>query len=197
MKQRKAIINRITKETSINMSFCIDGKGKNYIRTTLPFLDHMLDLFARHGLFDFIIKAKGDTEIDDHHLVEDVGICLGEALKKALGDKKGIVRYGFAQIPMDESLSSVTLDLSGRHFFDYKVDVGKRKIKEFDVALVEEFLRAFSSAGAFNLHVRLIEGKNLHHMFESIFKALGRALDTATMIEPRRHGEIPSTKGRL
>jgi len=197
MKPRKAIINRVTKETSINMSFCLDGKGMNRIETTIPFLDHMLDLFAKHGLFDFTIKAKGDTEVDDHHLVEDIGICLGEALKKALGDKKGIVRYGFAQIPMDESLSSVTLDLSGRHYFKYKVDVGKRKIKEFDVALVEEFLQAFSSAGAFNLHVRLIEGRNLHHIFESIFKALGRALDAATVIDPRRQGEIPSTKGKL
>ena len=197
MKPRKAIINRITKETAINLSFCIDGNGRNSIRTTIPFLDHMLDLFAKHGLFDFSIKAKGDTRIDDHHLVEDIGICLGEALKKALGDKKGIVRYGFAQVPMDESLSSVTLDLSGRQYFDYKIDVGKRKIKEFDVALMEEFLRAFSSAGAFNLHVRLIEGKNLHHIFESVFKALGRALDAATMIDPRRQGQIPSTKGKL
>lgn len=197
MKQRKAIINRITKETNINLSFCIDGNGKSDIQTTIPFLNHMLELFTKHGLFDFIIKAKGDTEIDDHHLVEDIGICLGEALKKALGDKKGIMRYGFAQIPMDESLSSVTLDLSGRNYFNYKVEVGKRKIKEFDIALIEEFLRAFASSGSFNLHIRLIEGRNLHHIFESIFKALGRALDEATAIDPRRHSDIPSTKGSL
>ena len=197
MKPRSATINRVTKETNINLTFSLDGKGSGKISTTIPFLDHMLELFTKHGLFDCAIKAKGDTEIDDHHLVEDIGISLGEALKKALGDKKGIARYGFAQVPMDESLSSITLDLSGRPYFDYKVGVGKKKIKEFDIALVEEFLRAFCFSCGFNLYVRLLEGKNIHHIFESIFKALGRALDAATMIDPRRGGDIPSTKGRL
>ncbi len=197
MKRRSATINRTTKETRIKLTFELDGSGEGDICTTLPFLDHMLMLFVQHGLFRCKIDAKGDTEVDDHHLVEDLGICLGEALKKALADKKGIVRYGFAQIPMDESLSSVTVDLSGRPYFDYKVDVGKKKIKKFDVALIKEFLRAFCFSGGFSLHVRLIEGKSIHHILESVFKALGRALDTATMIDPRRKGAIPSTKGSL
>ncbi len=197
MKQRSATINRVTKETQIKLTFKLDGSGENSICTTLPFLDHMLALFGKHGLFNCKIDAKGDSEIDDHHLVEDLGICLGEALKKSLGNKVSIVRYGFAQVPMDECLSSVTIDLSGRPYFNYKVNVGKKKIKQFDVALIKEFLRALCFSGAFNLHVRLIEGGNVHHIFESIFKALGRALDDATAIDPRRKGEIPSTKGSL
>lgn len=197
MKTRSATINRVTKETQIKLTFQLDGRGECNVRTTLPFLDHMLSLFVKHGLFDCKIDAKGDTEVDDHHLVEDIGICLGEALKKALGHKKGIVRFGFAQVPMDESLASVTLDLSGRPHLDYKVNVGRKKIKKFDIALIKEFLRALCFSGGFNLHVRLLEGSNLHHVFESIFKALGRALDVATAIDPRREGEVPSTKGSL
>ena len=197
MSRRKTTINRTTKETQIKLTLGLDGRGEGNISTTIPFMDHMLELLAKHGMFDLRIEAKGDTEVDDHHLVEDMGICFGEALKKSLGDKKGIVRYGFAQIPMDESLSSVTVDLSGRPYFDYKVDLGKKRIKQFDVALVEEFLRALSFSGGFNLHVRLIEGGNIHHILESIFKALARALHQASAIDPRRKGEVPSTKGKL
>jgi imidazoleglycerol-phosphate dehydratase len=197
MKRRSATINRTTKETRIKLTFELDGGGGGDICTTLPFLDHMLILFVEHGLFGCKIDAEGDTDVDDHHLVEDLGICLGEALKKALGDKKGIARYGFAQVPMDESLSSVTVDLSGRPYFDYKVNVGRKKIKKFDVSLVEEFLRAFCFSAGFSLHVRLIEGRSIHHILESVFKALGRALDMATTIDPRRKGTVPSTKGSL
>ena len=197
MNRRKATINRTTKETQIKLTLGLDGRGEGGISTMIPFMDHMLELFAKHGLFECRIDAKGDTDVDDHHLVEDMGICLGEALKKALGEKKGLVRYGFAQIPMDESLSSVAIDLSGRPYFSYKVDLGRKKIKKFDVALVKEFLRAFCFSGGFNLHVRLIEGGNVHHILESIFKALGRAFLQACTIDARRKGDIPSTKGKL
>lgn len=197
MKSRSATINRVTRETQIKLTFSLDGKGDSDISTTLPFLDHMLELMTKHGLFDCRISARGDTDVDDHHLVEDLGLCMGEAIKKTLGDKKGIVRYGFAQIPMDESLASVTLDMGGRPCFAYSVNVGKKKIKEFDVALIKEFLKALCFSGAFNLHVRLLVGGNIHHIFESVFKALGRALDAATSVDPRRKGRIPSTKGTL
>jgi len=197
MRQRSATINRVTKETQIKLTFKLDGSGESKISTTLPFLDHMLELFVKHGLFECKIDARGDTDVDDHHLVEDLGICIGEALKKALGNKKGIARYGFAQVPMDESLSCVTIDLSGRPYLLYRVDVGRKRIKKFDVALIKEFLRAFCFSGGFNLHIHLLEKGNLHHVMESIFKALALALDKATSIDPRRKDTIPSTKGRL
>ena len=196
MAKRKGTRKRKTRETNIDLELTIDGRGKSWIDCGLPFLEHMLELFTRHGLFDLKIKASGDIEVDDHHLVEDLGICLGQAISNGLGGKEGIVRYGFAQVPMDEALVNVTVDLSGRSFFVYGVKLPAKKVKNFEVQLVEEFLRAVAFGAEMNLHVQMLYGKNTHHIIEGIFKSLGRALDAATRMDPRVVG-VPSTKGKL
>ncbi|MBI5198863.1 MAG: imidazoleglycerol-phosphate dehydratase HisB [Nitrospirae bacterium] len=194
---RTAKIERKTKETDIKVYLKIDGKGNYDIKTAIPFLDHMLSLFSRHGLFDLRLRAKGDTEVDYHHTVEDIGIILGNAIKKALGDKKGIKRYGEASIPMDETLATVSIDISGRPYLIYNVKLPKKaKLKEFDPDLVEDFFRSIVNHSGITLHINLIYGRDTHHILEAVFKAFGRSLDQATKIDPRIKG-IPSTKGRL
>jgi len=194
---RKAKIARKTSETDIVVEIELDGEGKQSISTSIPFLDHMLSLFSKHGLFDLKVKAKGDIEIDYHHTVEDVGICLGDAVRKALGSKEGIRRYGTTSVPMDETLASVTIDMSDRPYLVYNVAFPKRaRIKNFDQDLVEDFLQAFSTRSGCNLHVNLSYGRNIHHIIEAIFKALGRALSDAVKIDPRITG-VMSTKGKL
>ncbi|WP_026688337.1 imidazoleglycerol-phosphate dehydratase HisB [Alteribacter aurantiacus] len=193
---RSATIKRNTNETKINLSLNIDGEGQSALETGVPFLTHMLDLFTRHGLFDLSVQADGDTEIDDHHTTEDIGIVLGEALKDALGDKKGIRRYGNAFVPMDEALAQVTVDLSNRPHLEYRVELPSEKVGTFDTELVHEFLWKLALEARMNLHVNVPYGTNTHHIIEAIFKALGRALDEATQIDPRVKG-VPSTKGRL
>jgi len=193
---RKASIERVTKETQIRLSLDLDGKGKAKICTSVPFLDHMLDLFTRHGLFDMEVEAKGDIDIDFHHTVEDIGIVLGQAFKEALGDKKGIHRYGQATVPMDETLAAVAIDLSGRPYLVYNVRIAKVKIGEFDVELVREFFQAFVNNCGANLHINVMYGENVHHILEACFKAAARALDQATRVDPRIEGVL-STKGKL
>ncbi|HEX2769089.1 MAG TPA: imidazoleglycerol-phosphate dehydratase HisB [Geobacteraceae bacterium] len=193
---RKASIERITKETQIRLSLDLDGKGKARICTSVPFLDHMLDLFTRHGLFDIEVEAKGDIDIDFHHTVEDIGIVLGTAFREALGDKKGIRRYGQATVPMDETLAAVAVDLSGRPYMVYNVKIPKVKIGEFDVELVREFFQAFVNNCSANLHINVMYGENVHHILEACFKAAARALDQATQADPRIEGVL-STKGKL
>ena len=193
---RKAAIERITKETQIKLTLELDGTGETKVCTSVPFLDHMLNLFARHGLFDLQIEAKGDIDIDFHHTVEDVGIVLGEALRQALGDKNGIRRYGQATVPMDETLASVAVDLSGRPYLVYNVRLPKVKIGEFDVELAREFFQALTNNLAANIHINVMYGDNVHHILEACFKALARALDQATQQDPRIAG-VMSTKGKL
>lgn len=193
---RTAVVERVTKETRIRLSLGIDGTGEAKVCTSVPFLDHMLDLFARHGLFDLQVEAQGDIDIDFHHTVEDVGIVLGEALKRALGGKEGIRRYGQATCPMDETLATAAVDLSGRPYLCYNVPLPKVKIGDFDVELVREFFQAFANTGALNLHVNLLYGENVHHMVEGCFKAFARALDEATRLDERITGVL-STKGKL
>lgn len=194
---RKASLPRKTKETDIKVDLKIDGKGDYDIKTGIPFLDHMLSLFSRHGLFDLRLRAKGDTEVDYHHTVEDIGIVLGDAIKKALGDKRGIRRYGEATVPMDETLASVSIDISGRSYLIYNVKLPRKsKLKEFDPDLVEDFFRSIVNHSGITLHINLIYGRDTHHILEAVFKSFGRALDQATKIDPRIKG-IPSTKGKL
>ncbi|CAN5621766.1 imidazoleglycerol-phosphate dehydratase HisB [soil metagenome] len=194
---REAVIDRATSETSIRVSLSLDGKGESQIRSGIPFFDHMLTLFARHGLYDLTLEAKGDIDVDFHHTVEDTGIALGQALTKALGNKAGIRRYGSVYVPMDEALVRVVIDLSGRPFLAYNSPSAVEAIGgNFSFQLVEEFLRAFCVAGGMNLHVDILAGRDAHHMAEGVFKALARALDVATQIDPRVQG-IPSTKGVL
>ncbi len=193
---RKATLERATKETQIRLSLAIDGRGDAKICTSVPFLDHMLDLFARHGLFDLEVEAKGDIDIDFHHTVEDIGIVLGESFRQALGEKKGIRRYGQASVPMDEALANVTVDLSGRPYLVYNVELPKVKIGEFDVELVKEFFQAFVNNCGLNLHVNVMYGENVHHILEACFKAAARALDQATQVDARIEGVL-STKGKL
>jgi imidazoleglycerol-phosphate dehydratase len=193
---REASIERKTNETDIALSMNIDGEGKSSIKTGVPFLEHMLDLFTKHGQFDLDIKANGDTEIDDHHTTEDIGICLGSVFKEALGDKKGIKRYGQAMVPMDDALAQVVVDLSNRPHFELKGDIPASQVGTFDTELVDEFLWKFALEARMNLHVIIHYGRNTHHIIEAVFKALGRALDEATMIDPRVKG-VPSTKGML
>jgi len=194
---RTAKIDRKTKETDIKLTFNLDGKGKYSIDTSIPFLDHMLSLMCKHGIFDMKLKAKGDIDIDYHHTVEDVGIVLGKAVKQALGDMKGISRFGQAMVPMDEALASVSLDISGRPYLVYKVEFPKRgKLKNFDQDLIEDFLQAFVSNSGITLHVGSPYGRNTHHIIEAIFKALGRALRNAVSVDPRIKG-LPTTKGKL
>ncbi|NRR23190.1 imidazoleglycerol-phosphate dehydratase HisB [Brevibacillus sp. MS2.2] len=195
-KQRAAQIERNTNETQIALSFGVDGAGESKQNSCVPFLDHMLDLFTRHGHFDLTVKAKGDIEIDYHHTVEDIGICLGHALREALGDKKGIKRYGNAFVPMDDALAQVVIDISNRPHLEYRATYPTNMVGQFPTELVHEFLWKLALEARINLHVILHYGHNTHHMIEAIFKALGRALDEATTIDPRVKG-VPSTKGVL
>jgi len=195
--ERKATVERTTSETAIRLGLVVDGLGKSTLSTGIAFFDHMLTLFARHGLFDLDLEAKGDLEVDFHHTVEDTGITLGQALTKALGNKAGIRRYGFSYVPMDEALVRVVLDLSGRPFLAYNAPADVEPIGgTFSFQLVEEFLRALSVHGGMNLHVDILAGRDAHHMAEGVFKALARALDQATQLDPRVEG-VPSTKGSL
>ncbi|MBK4204598.1 imidazoleglycerol-phosphate dehydratase HisB [Bacillus subtilis] len=193
---RKAERARKTNETDIELAFAIDGEGQVDIKTDVPFMTHMLDLFTKHGQFDLSINAKGDVDIDDHHTTEDIGICLGQALLEALGDKKGIKRYGSAFVPMDEALAQVVIDLSNRPHLEMRADFPASKVGTFDTELVHEFLWKLALEARMNLHVIVHYGTNTHHMIEAVFKALGRALDEAATIDPRVKG-IPSTKGML
>lgn len=193
---RKAKINRKTGETDISLIISIDGTGKSDINTGVGFLDHMLNLFTRHGLFDLEVKAQGDLEVDAHHTVEDVGIVLGQALKEALGDKKSIKRYGSSYIPMDEALALVALDLSGRPFLVFDARFDCERLGNMETELFEEFFRAVSFNAGINLHIKVFYGSNTHHIIEAIFKAFGRALDEATIIDTRIEG-VMSTKGTL
>lgn len=197
MMARQAELERKTKETEVKVSLDLDGKGNYQVTTGVPFLDHMLSLFAKHGLFDLTVEASGDVEVDYHHTVEDVGIVLGQAVKQAVGDKAGIRRYGQATVPMIESLATCVLDLSGRANLVYQVDVAKEKVGGFDTELVEEFFRALSTEGGVDLHLRLHYGSNMHHIIEALFKSFAKALDTATSFDPRMKGVVPSTKGTL
>jgi imidazoleglycerol-phosphate dehydratase len=196
MPKRTSTIKRKTGETNISLSLNIDGKGKSAIKTGIPFFDHMLTLFAKHGLFDLKLSAKGDIDVDYHHTVEDVGICLGQAFKKALGDKRGIVRYGESKVPMDEALAEVVIDISGRPHLTYNVPIKKTKFVDFDVEVVKEFFEAFVLNAGITIHVNLIRGSNTHHIIEAIFKAFAVTLSKACEIDPRKKG-IPSTKGVL
>ncbi len=194
---RKATIERNTKETKIKISLNLDGAGIYNIRTSVPFMDHMFSHIAKHGFFDINMKAKGDTEIDDHHTVEDLGIAFGQAIKKALGDSRGIRRYGDVTVPMDETLAQVVMDLSGRPYLAYEVELPKKyKLKDFDPGLAEDFFQSVVNHAGMNLHIRLHYGRDVHHMLEAIFKAFGRALDQATSIDPRIKGVL-STKGKI
>ncbi|AIU83385.1 imidazoleglycerol-phosphate dehydratase HisB [Bacillus sp. B38] len=193
---RKAERARTTNETDIKLAFEIDGEGKADISTDVPFMTHMLDLFTKHGQFDLTVDAKGDTEIDDHHTTEDIGICLGQAFLEALGDKKRIKRYGSALVPMDEALAQVAVDLSNRPHLEMRAAFPQAKVGTFDTELVHEFLWKLALEARMNLHVIVHYGTNTHHMIEAVFKALGRALDEASSIDPRVKG-VPSTKGML
>jgi imidazoleglycerol-phosphate dehydratase len=194
---RKSNIQRKTKETDIQLSLNLDGKGLSKIDSGIPFIDHMLSLMAAHGFMDIQISAKGDIEIDDHHTVEDLGICIGMAINEALGEKKGIRRYGEATIPMDEVLSRVTIDISNRPFLAYRVSLSESKTGKFDVSLIKEFFRALVNYAGITMHVDLISGDDAHHIAESIFKAFARALDQAVDVENRLDSAVPSTKGLL
>ena len=194
---RAATITRKTAETDIALNLTIDGRGAVAIDTGVPFFDHMLTLFAKHGLFDLTVKAKGDVDVDYHHTVEDVGLVLGQAFKEALGDKVGIKRYGFFILPMDESLARVVIDVGGRPHLVYEASAPTMFVRDFNLVLVKEFCRAFSNALGANLHVQLVYGEEPHHVAEAIFKCLARALDAATQIEPRAADLLPSTKGKI
>jgi imidazoleglycerol-phosphate dehydratase len=194
---RKTSLTRKTAETDIQLTLAIDGSGRANVATGVPFFDHMLTLFAKHGHFDLDVACVGDVAVDYHHTVEDVGLVLGDAFKKALGDKKGIVRYGFFLVPMDEALARVVVDLSGRAALVYDVTAPTMYVRDFNLILVKEFCRAFSNALACNLHVKLDYGEEPHHVAEAIFKALARALDAAVRIDARSADQIPSTKGLI
>jgi len=193
---RLASIERNTKETQIALSINLDGTGVAELDSGIPFLDHMLEQIARHGLIDLRLNAKGDLAIDAHHTVEDIGICLGETLREAIGDKKGIVRYGHAYVPLDEALSRVVLDFSGRPDLEYHVNFPKEMVGNFDVDLFKEFFQAVANHARISLHIDSLRGKNNHHIIETVFKAFGRALRMAVENDPRQAG-IPSTKGAL
>ena len=196
MKQRKAHVKRKTGETDVELTLNLDGKGKANISTGVGFLDHMLDLFTKHALIDLTIRASGDQRVDDHHTVEDVGICLGQALKDALGDKKGITRFASTSVPMQESLADIAIDISGRPALVFNVNFNTNRIGNFDASLVREFLEAFSANAGINLHVNVSYGSNAHHIVEAIFKGLAKALDRAIKIDERMEG-VPSTKGTM
>lgn len=196
MKQRKARVERTTSEVKVKVEINLDGEGSYEIDTGIPFFNHMLAQFARHGYFDLKVSAIGDLEVDFHHTVEDVGLALGDAFLKALGDKKSITRFGEAFVPFDETLAFASVDLSGRPYLVYRAEVPKSKVGEFDLELGEEFFKSFSNTLMCNLHIELKYGDNLHHNIEAIFKAVGRALDSASAIDPRST-DVPSTKGKL
>ncbi|MGK2944129.1 MAG: imidazoleglycerol-phosphate dehydratase HisB [Desulfuromonadales bacterium] len=193
---RIATIDRSTRETNIKLTLDLDGRGEHQVESGVPFFDHMLTQIARHGFFDLQLSARGDLEVDAHHTVEDVGICLGEAFKKALGDKAGVRRYGRGSMPMHEALASVVLDFSGRPFLVYNVPLPKAQVGNFELELVEEFFTAFCNHAGANVHVNLAYGDNLHHIVEAVFKAFARALDEATQFDPRVEGVL-SSKGTL
>jgi len=193
---RSAQIVRKTSETAIRIDLTLDGRGESSVTTTIPFFDHMLTLFARHSLVDLTVQAEGDIEVDLHHTVEDTGIALGQAVAKALGDKRGIRRYGWAYLPMDETLARVVIDFSGRPFLEYRAPQNVAPVGPFAFQLVEEFLRAFAVHAGANLHAEILYGRDAHHMAEAIFKGLAKAVDQACQIDPRVEG-IPSTKGTL
>ncbi|MBI4006609.1 MAG: imidazoleglycerol-phosphate dehydratase HisB [Gammaproteobacteria bacterium] len=197
MSKRNAKIKRVTKETQIEVSLGLDGQGGTVLDINIPFLEHMLEQVARHGMFDLTIKAKGDLEIDAHHTVEDVGITLGQAFTKALGDKKGIRRYGHSYVPLDEALSRVVLDCSGRPGLEYSAQYPRARIGEFDVDLIYEFFQGFVNHAMVTVHIENLSGRNAHHIAETIFKAFGRALRMAVELDPRMKGKLPSTKGKL
>ena len=194
--EREATVARKTRETEITVELRLDGKGEAQIETGMPFFDHLLDSFARHGLFDLRVRAKGDLQVDQHHTVEDVGIVLGQALRRAIGDGAGLRRFGSARIPMADARVQVDLDLSNRPYLAYRVELARDWVADFDAALVEDFLYAFSSNGGVDLHVERSYGHNVHHVIEAIFKGLGRALEEATRVDPRIRGAL-STKGSL
>jgi imidazoleglycerol-phosphate dehydratase len=193
---RSGQVHRRTKETDINMNLALDGQGVVDIASGVSFIDHMLTLFAVHGFFNLRVKGSGDVEIDDHHTVEDLGICLGQCFKKALGDLSGISRYGCSTIPMDEALARVAVDISNRPYLYYAATIKDQKVGSFDTSLVKEFLRAFSQHGGITLHVEVLHGENAHHIIEAIFKALGRALGQASSMDERVRGPL-SSKGSL
>lgn len=195
-KLRWAEVDRSTSETVIRVELGLDGTGQRRIATPVPFVDHMLDAFARHGLFDLVLEAKGDTHIDDHHTVEDIGMVLGSAFREALGDRAGIRRFGWATVPLDETLAEVVVDLSGRPFLVYNVTLSHREVKGFDLGLFEDFFQALANQGGLNLHVNVRYGRNPHHMIEAVFKAFAKAMDQATRQDERVVG-VPSTKGVL
>ena len=194
---RSAEIRRRTAETDITLALCLDGAGQCEVDTGVGFLDHMLTLFAAHGRFDLSVVCRGDTEVDDHHSVEDIGIALGEAVARALGEKRGIARYGSMLLPMDEALVLAAIDLSGRACLRFSAQIPSQKIGTFDTELVEEFFTAFARSGGATLHIRQLDGANSHHIVEAMFKAFGRALSAAVAQDPRLGDEIPSTKGVL
>ncbi|MCC5790422.1 MAG: imidazoleglycerol-phosphate dehydratase HisB [Opitutales bacterium] len=194
---RTSQLTRETSETKINLSLNLDGTGDSSIKTGIPFFDHMLELFARHGLYDLEVKAEGDLEVDYHHTVEDTGLVLGQAIREAVGDKKGIRRYGFFMLPMDETLARVVLDLSGRPYLNYQVTPRSWYVRDFNLALVEEFFRAFTNSLGANVHAAILYGEEPHHLAEALFKCLARALNEATSLDPARGDQLPSTKGKL
>jgi imidazoleglycerol-phosphate dehydratase len=197
MSKRTATVRRDTKETKVQVTLDLDGSGSAEVRTGIGFLDHMLDHFGKHGMLDLTIQSEGDLHVDDHHTAEDVGICLGQAIAKALGDKAGIRRFGSASVPMDEALASVSMDLSGRAVLVFNVRFAGDKIGTFDTQLIEEFCRALSAHAGMNLHVNVPYGANDHHVAEALFKALAQAFRAAKEIDPARRGQVPSTKGSL
>jgi imidazoleglycerol-phosphate dehydratase len=197
MPQRSATVQRDTLETQISVTLNLDGTGKSNFATGIPFLEHMLEQIARHGAFDMDIRANGDLHIDDHHSVEDIGITLGQAFKQALGDKQGIMRYGHAYVPLDEALSRVVIDFSGRPGIEYRVNFVRPRIGQFDVDLIHEFFQGFVNHAPATLHIDNITGENAHHIAETMFKAFGRALRFAVSPDERMPGVIPSTKGSL
>lgn len=196
-QERRATLTRKTAETDISLTLVIDGQGSAKVDTGVPFFDHMLTLFAKHGLFDLEVKCVGDVAVDYHHTVEDVGIVLGDAFKQALGQKLGIRRYGFFLLPMDESLARVVVDIGGRPHLVYDAEAPTMFVRDFNIVLVKEFCRAFSNALGANLHVKLEYGEEPHHVAEAIFKGLARAMDIATQIDPRAANALPSTKGKI
>jgi len=196
MSNRRSTVNRETNETKVELALNIDGDGSSTINTGIPFFDHMLDLFSKHGLFDLNLVVKGDLEVDYHHTVEDIGICLGNAFREALGDAKSINRYASGSIPMDESLCTIAVDISGRAYLSFNADIKPAKVGEFDVELTKEFFNALVSNARITLHLDLVRGENSHHIIESCFKGLGVVLDRATSLDTRKTG-VPSTKGIL
>lgn len=196
MEKRTAVCTRKTKETDIELALCLDGSGSNQIDTGIPFFDHMLDGFARHGLFDLKVSVKGDVDVDSHHTIEDTGIVLGQAIARALGDKKGIKRYGYFILPMDETLALGAVDLSGRPYLNYQAEFTVPRLGDMDTEMVREFFYAVSYSAAMNLHLKILDAGNNHHMAEALFKAFGKALDMAVSEEPRIK-DVWSTKGSL